>query len=265
MEVLRLIKGRLVQLALQATEIGLETVGVTRASALLVLGHMRSGSTLLLHLLLTNPAISALGERNATYASTSDLARLVIATRLGRRAPFARFRYVADQINHNQLTPNRRVLEDPRVRLIFLLRQPGASLASLLDLSRTHYQGSWSVARAVDYYVDRLRLLADLGDRLSLEGRAAFLTYEELTRQPAVILARLQAFLQMSSGFSETYGLQPFTGTRGDPGPHIGTGRIAGPRAIDALELPAPILERAMQAHARCREALARFALRDRD
>lgn len=36
------------------------------------MGHMRSGSTLLLHLLLTNRGVSALGKRNATYGTRGD-------------------------------------------------------------------------------------------------------------------------------------------------------------------------------------------------
>ncbi|HUA89621.1 MAG TPA: sulfotransferase, partial [Steroidobacteraceae bacterium] len=51
----------------QLAERGLLLSGVPRPQALLVLGHMRSGSTLLLHLLMTHPQIAAVGERNAVY------------------------------------------------------------------------------------------------------------------------------------------------------------------------------------------------------
>jgi hypothetical protein len=261
MSTLKAIRRRLGHLALGASEVGLEAIGIERASALLVLGHMRSGSTLLLHLLMTNPEISAMGERNATYASTNDLARLVIATRLARLRPFAHLRYVADQVNHNQFTPNHRVLEDPRVRLVFLLRQPHASLTSLLDLTRTYYHQPWSVARAVDYYVERLQTLAAFADRLDLDGRAAFLTYEDLTDQPGATLALLQAFLGLSAGFSQTYDTHRFTGKRGDPSANIGAGRIVRPRSLHGAPLPSSALERASRAHSRCRDALARFAL----
>jgi hypothetical protein len=59
--------------------------------ALLLLGHMRSGSTLVLHLLLTNPQIAALGERNVRYALAADLARLALSARMAQGRPLRRF------------------------------------------------------------------------------------------------------------------------------------------------------------------------------
>src|SRR6478735_5024629 len=134
-------------------------VGVPRPEVVLVLGHMRSGSTLLLHILLSHPTIAGLGERNATYASSADLSRLVVATALARRQPFAPFRYVVDQINHSRFTPEFTVLNHPRVRLLFLVREPAGTIASLLELTRKHYE-PWPLERAVDYYVERLTTLA---------------------------------------------------------------------------------------------------------
>src|SRR5580658_6689096 len=129
---IRRLGKRLIERATLAAETSLDAVGVSSPCALLLLGHMRSGSTLLLHLLMTNPEVSAMGERGAVYASRADLARLTIAARIARRSPFRRLRYVVDQVNHNQLTPNSRLVQDPRIRILFLLRRPERTIASIL-------------------------------------------------------------------------------------------------------------------------------------
>ena len=222
---------------------------------------MRSGSTLLLHLLMTNPEVSALGERNAVYANRTDLVRLAMAARRANRAPFQRLRYVADQLNHNQFTPNSALLCDPRVRILFIVRQPEASLGSLLELSRTYYQEAWSPARAVEYYEQRLEALIGIGECLPSSTQAALVKYEALIQTPDETLEGLRQFLALRQGFSKTYDIYPFTSTRGDPGPNITAGRIVrkGPSAHTYLS--AADLERAVKAYERCAGALARFAV----
>lgn len=258
---LRRLERRAIEYAMLAAEASLVAVGVARPSVLLLLGHMRSGSTLLLHLLLTNSALAAAGERGVVYASRADLARLALATRMARHAPLRRLRYVADQVNHSYLTPDRRLLQDPRVRVLFVLRRPEPSIASILELYRVHYAQPWSIARAVEYYVERLEFLKMLGEGLPSERCAALVTYETLTQSPPETLQALRRFLKLRQGFSPTYRTYPFTGTHGDPGPKIRSGRIMRPQPQAQVHLNGSEFERATEAYKRCRCALARFAL----
>ena len=226
---------------------------------------MRSGSSLLLHLLSTNPEVSAVGERNAVYATRADLARLVIATRLAHYPPWRRLRYVADQVNHNKFTPSMALLQDRRARVLFLLRNPQSSIASLLELSRTFYEESWPVSRAIAYYVERLEGLQRIGESWSGRAPPALITYEKLTQQPQRSLEALRAFLDLQRGFSTTYQTYSFTGRRGDPGPNISAGRIVLKDPAAATTLGGADLTRAAEAYARCTAALARFALPSED
>jgi ADP-ribose pyrophosphatase YjhB (NUDIX family) len=256
----RAVKRGALRFGVRLGETMLEGLGVPRPRTLLVLGHMRSGSTLLLHLLLDHPQISGLGERNAPYRSAADLGRLVMETRVRRRLLLERLRYVADQINHDRFTPDPAVLRDRRVRILFLVRQPAATIASLLDLMQTHYQ-PWSVTQAVDYYVERLETLAGYARSRDDARGAGFLTYEELTERPSVTLPRLQAFLGTTPAFAETYRLHQFTGQRGDPSANIRSGRINRSARPSIPEIPAAELARATQAYERCLEAMQRWAL----
>ena len=254
---------RAVLQACVASDAALHAVGVSRPAVLLLLGHMRSGSTLLLHLLLTNPEIAAVGERNAVYAFRADFARLAIEARLARRLPFGRLHYVVDQINHTHLTPAPALLADSRVRVLFLLRRPEASISSLLELSRSYYDSSWSVAKAVEYYVTRLEGLVRLAEGIPTPDRAAFIRYETLTEFPEMTLEALRRWLGLRRPLSIRYETHPFTRSRGDPGATIAAGTIVRKESVTDNGLSDHDLLPARCAYEKCSEALARFALRE--
>jgi hypothetical protein len=258
---LRTLRDQGIGLTVSTVEACLEAIGVHRPRALLLLGHMRSGSTLLLHLLMTNPEVSAVGERGAVYASKADFARLALVTRLLRGLPLRRLRYVVDQINHSQLTPDTSLLQSSRVRVLFILRRPEASIASILELYRTYYPEPWTPARAVDYYAERLETLAKLGESLPSPTVAALIPYELLTESPVEMLEALRVFLGLSRGFSQTYDTYSFTGKYGDPGPKIALGRIDRPERATDIQLSAIDIKRATEAYLKCHATLARFAL----
>jgi hypothetical protein len=223
-----------------------------------LLSHMRAGSTLLLHLLLTHPQIASNGERNQTYTSVLDLERLVADVRITTRCFWQPYRYVADQINHSRFTPNLALLNHPRVRVIFMVRKPAAALASLVQLTQNSPE-PWPIKRAADYYSERLAALAQFGQTIHLPNQALFLTYEELIAQPTVKLARLQRFLALENGFATAYPLQRFTGQRGDPSPKIRLGQIVQPSPQE-MELSPTLQKQVESAHDTCVKALQWFA-----
>jgi len=246
---------------LVSAEASLKAVGLARPSVLLLLGHMRSGSTLLLHLLMTNPEIAALGERGVVYDSSADFARLALAARIRHGGPLRVLRYVADQVNHDELTPHASLLRHRRVKVLFLLRRPEPSLRSIVELYRAHYQQPWSTSRALEYYVGRVKSLTRLGQSLSAQGNAALIRYESLTDAPQETLEALRVFLGLRRGFSPTYATYPFTGRHGDPGPYIHAGRIIRERSATRIDLASSELERAAAAYDECTTALERFTL----
>jgi hypothetical protein len=186
------------------------------------MGHMRSGSTLLLHILLTNPRIISCGERNAPYRSSEDLDKLEIFARVAQRAPFRRVRYVVDQVNHNHITPNLELLRSKRVRCIFLIRDPASTIRSILELTENFYK-PWTTQRAVDYYCGRMETLAEYA---ALGIRIEALTYNDLLFDTPSTLRRLESFLNLDRQLQEDYTIQRFTGKRGDPSRKIFSGRI---------------------------------------
>jgi hypothetical protein len=218
-----------------------------------VLSHMRSGSTVFHHILISHPEILGRGERNAHYASELDLDWLVLDTRLYQRELFGGGRYVADQINHDRFLPREQLLTHPRVRPIFLIRKPEPALASMVAVLGQHY--GLTLQQALAYYEDRLSGLARYARVLGADKPALVLTYEELVQDTAASLARARRFLDLQSPLSDSYVQQRFTGSAGDPSVFIRSGRVQEARGSHDIVIPAPVRARAQEAYDACRDA----------
>ena len=227
--------------------------------AVLIMGHMRSGSTLLLHILLTNPRLIGCGERNAAYRSHLDLDKLEIEARIAQRAPFRRVRYAVDQINHDKFTPSREFLKDERVLLIFLIRDPPPTIHSILELTRTFYGGAWTVETTVDYYCRRLRTLTEHASGLEGKQKAMALSYDALVDDTPTVLRGLETFLGLDARLRERYAIQRFTGKHGDPSEKIRAGRIVRRRVEPRTEIPPDELKRATEAYLVYQNAIDSF------
>jgi Sulfotransferase family len=231
----------------------LRSFGVPPASPILILGHMRSGSTLLLHILLTTPEVIGCGERNAAYRSREDFDKLEIAARVAQRAPFRKVRYTVDQINHDRFTPAPELLRDERVRCIFLIRDPRETIQSLVDLTTKFYE-AWTVQQAVDYYVRRLESLTSYA--AVLQDRHEALTYNDLVGNTSTVLRRLESSLGLEGKLREDYSIQKFTGKRGDPSEAIQLGRIVRNQKMSSIQIPNVEMDRALEAYQACARAI---------
>jgi hypothetical protein len=218
------VRAQLRQLGFRAIRQGLRSMGIRPPRIVFIMGHMRSGSTLLMHILISNPELIGCGERNVPYRSADDLEKLEIAARRLQSSPFREVSYVVDQINHNEFTPDPDLFKSERLRCIFLIRQPEEAIQSLLRLTQPS-SDPWSVERAIDYYVGRLKSLRVFRERV--DGRAIALTYSELVDHSPETLDRLSSFLSLTSPLKPEYSIQPFTGRRGDTSNRICSGRIA--------------------------------------
>jgi hypothetical protein len=197
------------------------------AAPVLILAHMRSGSTLLHHLLISHPDVIGCGERNARYDTPKDLRRLAVDAYYRRRELLSRRTFAVDQINHTRFLANPALLSTPRTRTIFLVRDPVPTIASMVEVLGHHY--GMTLEQAVSQYRTRLSDLAQLGAGLTDPARAFFLTYDALVEQTGPTLSQLSRFLQLSPGLTPGYRTFPFTGSAGDPSPTIRAGQVVRP------------------------------------
>ncbi|MGB3509384.1 MAG: sulfotransferase [Microcoleaceae cyanobacterium] len=190
---------------------------------LLILSHMRSGSSLLTHLLVDNPEIAGYGETHLCYSSEADFKELLLKVYWSIRGLRMDHTYVMDKILHNQRLPEIKILQSEFVKVIFLVRQPTTTIASLLKL-KSH----WSWQNAIRYYSGRLEALEMYAQSINDPQRSFFLTYNNLINQTEDTLQALQNFLGLQMPLSENYQLTPKTGMKGigDSSENIKAGKI---------------------------------------
>lgn len=223
----------------------------------LVLGHMRSGSSLLHHLLVSHPLVLGRGERSKPYRSEADFDRLLVDVWAHRRRLPPPEATLCDQVNHGRLLPAEGLLLHPRVRKVFLVREPRPAVASLVHVLG-HLSAS-PLAQATDHYLSRLADLRRNAGQDPDRARQFFLTYESLTG-PArqTVLAALSAFLGLDPPLQESYRVFDFTGQRGDRSERIRTGRISSEASRWTIDLPPRLEAELWQARAECLAALER-------
>lgn len=182
-----------------------------------ILGHMRSGSTLLSHILASHPDIVGAGETHIRYSAPADLAILVLKICVLLHRPVLRETYVVDQINHDFVTDDM-LRSDTISRCIILLREPEATLPSLMEHQDLTERG------AIDYYVDRLEQLIRYATLL--RERAALVEYDDLVDKTELTLSALTEFLGLLSPLSPNYALHRMTARVGDRSSNIKIGKV---------------------------------------
>jgi hypothetical protein len=218
-----------------------------------VLGHMRTGSSLLVHILGSNPDIVGFGETHSVYTRPEDFgaAHAQVCRRL-RRFP-GTTRYVLDKVLHKYQMPRAEVVVHPSTRLIFMMRRPDRALSSIVQ----NIDFIDDAEAAYEHYVSQLQWMADMARRTDPE-RWTYLRYADLVDETAAVFDRLEQFLGLEDPLTEHYQTTRFTGVEriGDPGKHIGAGRIK--RSIDRTIAPQvrPFLQGAQAQFDSCCQAL---------
>jgi hypothetical protein len=225
----------------------------TPRSALFILSHMRSYSSVLSHVLGSHPQVDGYCETHLRYRSSFDLLRLKWRVRKLTGEPL-RGRYLLDKILHNYAVATA-ILENPRTRAIILLRQPVDVVQSIVHMGR-HLdlnEQNASVTNATQYYVERLAQLTKLARAFG--KRAAFVESEALMSRTDETLRFLQTFLGLDSPLDRRYRRFSKTGRPGygDPSQMIQSGEIARRREQrPTYSIPTALIAQAVVAHSEC-------------
>ena len=178
---------------------------------------MRSGSSLLLHILATNPDIAGFGESHLCYGDLDDLARL--RRRIRRHLPTKKRdrRYALDKILHDHLHLADEVLQHADGRFIVLLREPRSAVASMIHafpkwFGTTELTHRQRFQRAAGHYHLRLSGLVRTARRIADLNRALFVRHQDLLEETDRVLRTLEDFLGLKAPLSTRYDLLPTTG-----------------------------------------------------
>ena len=189
-----------------------------------LMGHPRSGSSLVMHLLTTNNEILGFGEYLTKYYNSRTLLKAEFDIRRKTHQLFSSYGYIANQINHHSITPNKELLIDENIKVIFLIREPEASLSSWKIFSEKKGK-PMSIETISEFYIERLEYLGQLANHLPAENWC-YLKYEDLIENPEISLEKLSRFLKLSDPLKSNYRLQGFTQVWGDSSENITKGEI---------------------------------------
>lgn len=193
---------------------------------LLIFGHMRSGSTMLSHILMSHPEVQGLGESNRVYNASSDFWKLVLKCTTKRPLSLFKQNFFLDQINHNYLLQNTELIKSSQFFIIILVRVPHHSTASLMRLSEEFYDSAWNCEKAERYYIERLNYLKQLQNDWMNSANLVQVDYDSFLSNPDSHLQKLSAMLRLQTPLNRDYKIFSFTGKKGDPSPDIQTGTI---------------------------------------
>ncbi|NEP14661.1 MAG: sulfotransferase [Symploca sp. SIO2C1] len=223
---------------------------------LFLLGHMRSGSSLLSHILVTNPEIVGFGETHIKYSVEGDFEKLILKIHQVVGNSPVDLNYFFDKILHNNMFINEAILCSEQVYLIFLLREPQQSLASIIKL-KPH----WNQKQALGYYSRRLAKLETYAKLINSKKRSFFLTHDQLLHKTELVFKSLQYFLQVQQPFSEEYEILPTTGMRfiGDQSERIKSGRIIRYNQISESSISPDLIKQGIQAFDQCINTLSEY------
>lgn len=230
---------------------------------LFILSHMRSGSSLLTHLLITNPEVIGYGETHIQYRSEADFRKLIYQVywqsqdfrKLGDLENLKmNHRYVLDKVLHNNKFLQKDFLKSENIYVIFLLREPQRTVASMLD-QKPH----WSEDDAVQYYNGRLSALEEYAQIINNRKRTLLITHDQIINQSQAVFQGLQNFLATQTGFSEEYKILKTTGKRsiGDFKENIKAGRIVRKNRELNIEVSPQALDLTNHKFQQCLERLS--------
>ncbi len=189
---------------------------------LFVFGHMRSGSSLLLHILNTHNDIIGYGETHNRYQIPEDFGKTTFDIYLAFKKLKVSEKYVLDKPLHTI------TLHDPELvqeqKMIFIIREPGASIISILTLDVSFIRGPEDACR---YYIERLREVRKFARNVPKENWY-YCDYDHIVNDTDKVLRELEIFLGLSGPLKKEYETIFTTGQKyfGDSSANIKTGKI---------------------------------------
>ncbi len=210
---------------------------------LFILSHMRSRSTVLSHILGSNPNIYGYRELHISYTGKWSLIemRAVLSDEF---KVSLKGNYLLDKILHNKFDFSKKIVDLTNAKILFLLREPESTIKSIINMGFiTGIDWYKDPAKVLDYYTSRLKALAELAEKLS--GNYFFLEADELVNNTDKALNDLTKWLNLEQPLSKEYSVFNYTGQpgHGDPSQNITAGVIQKTNGHPEIKIPEAILQ----------------------
>jgi hypothetical protein len=194
-----------------------------------ILSAMRSGSTLLQHLVGQQEDVLSAGETKIEYHRESDLDQLKRYLKeynsIEEEEDQKRYRYL-EKCVHNRYFEEPFAINGNTLRYLFIIRDPVPAMTSLLELEGWPYAESRE--SAAWYYDNRFKALTEFAKKIPDPQNALFLSYEGLLENPESETERISQFLRCDPPLATDYPKQRWTAklSLGDVSDNIKTSKI---------------------------------------
>ena len=231
---------------------------VCKVRHLFIFSHMRSRSSLLSHLLGSNPGICGYSELHQNYNGRGSLFALRGALSQEQKCSLEN-KYLLDKLLFSRQVSDT-IFELAKPRVILLLREPRDSIRSLLKMGRSTSIDWHRDPEAVSsYYNASMVWLQGYAERL--RGNYFFIESNSLIEKTQCVLGQLTKWLGLKEVLSENYNIFKNTGKAwyGDPSPNIRTGYVKKTSKHTDIGLPEAFLEQAELSYLICKDRLSRL------
>ena len=231
---------------------------------LFIISPMRSGSTLLAHVLNGHPRIAGYGESHVPYLTERDLSHLIARTRIMEPSFSGSENFILEKMVWNYEISDK-VLASADIYFVFLVREPAATFRSMGKLADQMPESPWarkwlSHDECLAYYQNRLNFMSRLMERINNSDRCLLLDFSALVNDTESALTALQQFLDLDQPLSAEYPTTTRTGEfrYGDLSQSIKSGKIqrrsdtptteaSSPGVLEAKKIYAQALETSRQ------------------
>lgn len=213
---------------------------------LFIMGHPRSGSSLLMHILESNDEIIGFGEYFTKYKDSKSLLKSEFDIRRKSNQLFKKCKFIVNQVNHHSVTPNLKVVISKTNKHLLLIRNPEDTLSSMIKLSDSVNQ-PMSQEAVTAIYIERLEYLKKMTNLID-PLNWVFICYDDLLNNSEENLKNLTNFLALKKPLKKEYQLKIFTQKWGDPSKNITKGEIFKPPS-DKVKIEAELLKRASKVY----------------
>lgn len=202
------------------------TLSMKRYERLFLVSHMRGRTSLLSHLLGSNPEIAGYYEQHFKHKKPLSELRWRSAL-MAEHLINADTRYIFDKVLHNRIDPT----PQTPAKIIVMLREPAGAVASIVKMGEK-FQNYWSdEAQAFSYYSERLREIVFFTQQTP--NPVLLLDADALVTNTMPALDTLSDFLALKQRLKPDYQTFEKTGKNlsGDSSQNIGTGKIINSKA----------------------------------
>jgi hypothetical protein len=190
---------------------------------------MRSNSSLLSHLIGSNPQVSGYYEMHLGYESWKSLYRQKV--RYIQQNPNKPLKPIFfDKVLHDGHVISEPILNHGAVKLLFSIREPFESVVSTVKLYKkgnpTHAYATYE--GAIDYYIERVNSIASMYLKVKDKKRTLCFRASAVRDNPEDTLSKVSSFMELKQPLSDSYSIMDKTGAKqaGDSSENMLSGKV---------------------------------------